>query len=253
MDELISQGKIQEMIPVMPNAYNRYGGSWYANSSVAGNYEDYITRELVEFIDGKYRTLPQRESRAIAGGSMGGLGSIKFAIKHPDVYCAVVSHSGVLSLGRYRGLVGVWPNAQGFRAMAIAFSPNPDARLLYDYPADNAGKLLDDVWQRWLEHDPTTLADTHQENLKQLAGTYFDHGKIDTVVSISMARDFDKALTEAGISHVYEEYVGEHTDKRPSRLLITLPFLSEHLSSEIITPVSVRGKLATAWGKIKLQ
>jgi S-formylglutathione hydrolase len=253
MDELISQGKIQEMVLVMPNAHNSYEGSWYANSSVAGNYEDYITRELAEFIDGKYRTLPQRESRAIAGGSMGGFGAMKLAIKHPDVYCAVVSHSGVLSFNQWKNIMSFVVNNRIFQAMAIAFSPNPDAALLYDFPVDNAGNLLEDVWQRWLEHDPLTLAEIHQDELRQLSGIYFDHGTLDSTVNVQQARNFDRTLTEAGIPHIYEEYVGEHADKWPSRLLITLPFLSEHLSSEIITPVNARGKLATTWGKMKLQ
>ncbi len=180
MDNLIRQDKVQEMIIVMPNAFNRYGGSFYANSSVAGNYEDYIIQDLVEFIDSKYRTLPQRESRAIGGGSMGGHGAMKLAIKHPDVYCAVVSHSGLFSLNRWKDAIRFNPNATfvGFplhSSMAIAFSPNPDDPPLYfDYPADDNGNLLDDVWQRWLEHDAITLAKTHQENLKQLAGIYFD-------------------------------------------------------------------------------
>ena len=69
MDSLIEEGEVQEMIVVIP-----YGGSesWYANSSVGGNYADYIVKDVVEFVDGKYRTLAQCESRAIAGTSMGG-------------------------------------------------------------------------------------------------------------------------------------------------------------------------------------
>lgn len=137
--------------------------------------------------------------------------------------------------------------------MAIAFSPNPDAAILYDFPVDNAGNLLEDVWQRWLEHDPLTLAGIYQDELRQLSGIYFDHGTLDSTVNVQQARNFDRTLTEAEIPHIYEEYVGEHADKWPSRLLITLPFLSEHLSSEIITPVSVRGKLAAAWGRMKQQ
>ena len=180
---------------------------------------------------------------------MGGFGAMKLAIKHPEVYSVVVSHCGVLSLGRWKWVPHTADPA--FPAMAIAFSPNPDRPRLYDYPIDDRGQFQEDIWQRWLEHNPTTLAGTHQDNLKQLAGIYFDHGTIDTVVSISMARDFDKALTEAGIPHVYEEYVGDHTDKLPSRLPIALSFLSGQLSSEIMTPVHIRGKLAATWGQIK--
>ena len=245
MNNMIKQGNVQEMIIVMPNAYNKYGGSWYANSSVAGNYEDYITKDLVEFIDSKYRTLAQRGSRAIAGASMGGHGAMKLAIKYTNVYCAVVSHRGVVSLNRWKNAVRFNPNAifNGHlihRAMAIAFSPNPDNLPLYfDYPADEKGNLLDDIWQRWLEHDPVTLVKTHRANLKRLAGIYFDHGRQDTIVSIEESRDLDKALAEAGIPHVYEEHGGNHLDLLPSRISVALLFLSDLLSSEMLEEESI--------------
>jgi len=257
MDSLIKQDKAQEMIIVMPNVYNKYGGSWYANSSAAGNYEDYITQDLVEFIDRKYRTLPQRESRAIAGASMGGHGAMKLAIKYPDVYRAAVSHRGLLSLNRWQDNVRFNPNAvfNGHlihRAMAIAFSPNTDNPPLYfDYPADDKSNLLDDVWQRWLEHDPVTLVKTHRENLRKLAGIYFDHGKADTVVSIEESRDFDKALTAAGIPHVYEEHNGGHFEPLSPCIYIALSFLSDLLSSEMIVALHPQGKVATTWSSLK--
>ena len=253
MDELIAQGEVQEMILVMPNAQNQYDGSWYANSSVAGNYEDYIAGDLVDFIDGKYRTLSQRESRAIAGGSMGGHGAMKLAIKRPDVYCAVVSHSGVLSLNQWRSFAPFVNSDRGLQAMAIAFSPNPDAALLYDVPTN------EDNWNRWLEHDPTTLVETHLDNLRQLAGIYFDHGTSDGTVEVAHARKFSQTLTQAGISHVYEEYDGDHTDQWPFRIHIALPFLSDLLSSDILlssnilTSVQPKGKLAMTWASLKVR
>jgi S-formylglutathione hydrolase len=166
MDNLIKQGKVQEMIIVMPDAYNKYGGSFYTNSSVAGKYEDYMTSDIIEFIDGKYRTLPQRESRGIGGGSMGGYGAMKLAMKHPDIYSAVVSHSGLLSLEHRKNLICSNPNyiLNGYpahRAMAIAWSPNPDDPLLYDYPADDRGNLVEEVWQKWLGHDPLTMVEAY--------------------------------------------------------------------------------------------
>lgn len=247
MDELIEQGEIQEMIIVMPNAHNKYDGSWYANSSVAGNYEDYITGDLVEFIDGKYRTLPQRESRAIAGGSMGGHGAMKLAIKHTDIYSVVVSHSGVLSLNLWRRYVPFINSDRSLQAMAIAFSPNPDVARLYDVPTSN------EDWDRWLAHDPVTLAQANQEELKQMAGIYFDHGTSDTTVEVSHAREFDKALTQAGIPHVYEEHDGNHVDIWPARLRVGLPFLSNLLSSDMLTPVQLTGRLAITWASLKVK
>ncbi|MHC4356523.1 MAG: alpha/beta hydrolase-fold protein, partial [Planctomycetota bacterium] len=72
LNDLIIAGELKEMIVVMPDASNMYGGSWYANSELAGNYEDYIVEDLVSYIDSNYRTIPSRDSRAIVGHSMGG-------------------------------------------------------------------------------------------------------------------------------------------------------------------------------------
>src|SRR5205085_3914749 len=84
---------IGEMIIVVPNGTNAYSGSFYTNSAVTGNWEDYLIRDLTSYIDGKYRTLASAESRGIAGHSMGGYGSIILAMKHPDVFGAVYALS----------------------------------------------------------------------------------------------------------------------------------------------------------------
>jgi S-formylglutathione hydrolase FrmB len=64
----------------------------------ARKYETYITRDLVAYVDGHYRTIASRDGRAIAGPSMGGFGALMLAARHPDLYAATASHSGVDSL-----------------------------------------------------------------------------------------------------------------------------------------------------------
>src|SRR4030095_10841722 len=93
MDEMIKSGKVQEMIVVAPNGWNAYKGAFYTNSSVNGNWEDYIYRDLVQTVDAKYRTVARPESRGIAGHSMGGYGALTLAMKHPDVFGAVYALS----------------------------------------------------------------------------------------------------------------------------------------------------------------
>jgi S-formylglutathione hydrolase FrmB len=256
MNNLLKRGEIQEMIIVMPNGFNRYGGCFYTNSSVSGNYEDYIVKDIVKFIDNKYRSLRQSESRAIGGGSMGGYGAMKLAMKHPDIYCSVVSHSGVLSFNQRKDDIRLNPNytLSGYpvyRAWAIALSPNPENPELFDYPADKNGNIREDVWNRWLEHDPVSMVKNYQYNLRKLAGIYFDHGKSDNIVSIEDARDFDKVLKEYNITHIYEEYSGDHTNQWSSRLYIALPFLSNLLSDEMLVGVEPLDKLAFTWGGIR--
>lgn len=60
-------------------------------------YDDYIARDLVQFIDSTFRTIRRAGARAIAGLSMGGYGAITLALDYPDVFGAAASHSGVLS------------------------------------------------------------------------------------------------------------------------------------------------------------
>ncbi|HEV3469179.1 MAG TPA: alpha/beta hydrolase-fold protein, partial [Pyrinomonadaceae bacterium] len=85
----IAEGLFGEMIVVMPDQLTKWGGSFYTNSTVTGNWEDFTVRELVSHIDGKYRTLAAAASRGLAGHSMGGYGAIKLGMKHPEVYSVV--------------------------------------------------------------------------------------------------------------------------------------------------------------------
>lgn len=84
-----------EWIIAMPDAAN----SWYTNSAtVPGDkFEDYITHDLIDEIDARYRTIRSRHSRAIAGLSMGGYGALKFALNNPDSFFFAGSLSGALN------------------------------------------------------------------------------------------------------------------------------------------------------------
>jgi len=158
MDELIKSGKVREMIVVSANGNNSYGGSFYSNSTVTGNWDDFITRDLVGNIDANYRTIPRAESRGIAGHSMGGYGAVMLGMKHPDVFSALFALSPcclvmeddmseanpawtkVLSLSSRDQLTRQPTNAAEFYnsvfvALAAAFSPNPTHAPFYvDFP-----------------------------------------------------------------------------------------------------------------------
>src|SRR5574341_306476 len=121
MDRLIGSGAVKPMILVMPDCFTRIGGSQYINSSATGNYEDHVVKELVPFIDKKYRTVADRDHRAAMGKSSGRYGSVILAMRHPDVFGLMASHSGDMyfehcykpdligyakAIGRYGGLDG---------------------------------------------------------------------------------------------------------------------------------------------------
>ena len=94
MDRMILSEKIQEAIAVFVDGSNRFGGSQYLSSPTIGDYETYIRRDLVNFIDRQYRTIPHRDSRGITGFSMGGYGSMHLSLKYPEVFGVVVAQAG---------------------------------------------------------------------------------------------------------------------------------------------------------------
>lgn len=94
---LQQQATLYNFIIVCPD-----GGksSWYVDSPIDStmNYETYIAKEVVEFIDNNYNTLKTNKARAITGLSMGGHGALSLAIKHPQIFGACGSMSGALNL-----------------------------------------------------------------------------------------------------------------------------------------------------------
>ncbi|TFH55517.1 MAG: alpha/beta hydrolase, partial [Candidatus Zixiibacteriota bacterium] len=93
MDSLIRVGAIKEMIVVIVNGRNRLGGSFYTNSPATGNWEIFIFKGLVTFINNHYRTVLSPGSRGIAGHSMGGSGALSLGMRHPDIFGSVYAMS----------------------------------------------------------------------------------------------------------------------------------------------------------------
>lgn len=91
---LIHEGKMGPAILVFPDCFTALGGNQYVNSSAIGNYADYLTRELIPFVDREFRTLASREHRGCFGKSSGGYGSIIHGMKYPKYWGGVADHSG---------------------------------------------------------------------------------------------------------------------------------------------------------------
>jgi len=93
-ERLLFERRMGPAIIVFPDCYTRLGGNQYVNSSAIGNYADYLTRELVPFIDRELRTLAAREHRGCLGKSSGGYGAIVHGMKYPRTWGAIADHSG---------------------------------------------------------------------------------------------------------------------------------------------------------------
>ncbi len=242
MNRGIAERRFGEMIVVMPDMNTKWGGSFYTNSSVTGMWEDFLVKELVSHIDQKYRTLARRESRGIAGHSMGGYGAIKLGMKYPDVFSVVYGiNPALLDWGRdltidnpaFRFLLDKKPTSKeeaikgGLYALGIivvgqAFSPNPNNPTLYfDMPFSFVdGKLLpsDPAFTKWQENMPVHMVEKYSANIRRLRGLRFDSGYEDEFTHIpTSSRALSAALTARGIDHVFEEYNGDHRNRMMGR------------------------------------
>lgn len=240
MDKLIAEGKIRPMIVVMPDCFTYYGGSQYINSSATGNYEDYLVKEIVPFVDENFRTVADRNSRAVMGKSSGGYGALVHAMRHADVFGLCASHAGDAYFEHcylpdipkaFRALLKTqgdpvafikkfWAeekkgkddfSALNILGMSSCYSPNPEAELGFDLPFDlQTGEIRSDVFNRWLEHDPVRMVEKYVDELKSLKLLYLDAGTSDEFALDIGARIFVSRLKEFGISHVHEEFEGGH-------------------------------------------
>jgi enterochelin esterase family protein len=218
----------------MPNCFTYYGGSQYINSSATGRYEDYLTQEIVPFIDEKYRTLANRDSRAVMGKSSGGSGAMIMGIRHADIFGLVCSTAGDayfeycypmdfakafrIIKGDPKGFMKkVWSNekhgkddhaAINTTGMAACYSPNgTEIEMPFDL---ETGELRQDVWKRWHEHDPVRLVEKHVDDLKSLKLLYIDAGSRDEFNLDIGAKILSKKLTDLGVAHVHEEFDDGH-------------------------------------------
>ena len=85
-----------EMIVVLPDSKTIHLGSMYSSSVTTGDFENFIARDVVAYVDAHYRTLPARESRGLVGHSMGGYGATRIGMKHADVFGSLYIMSPVL-------------------------------------------------------------------------------------------------------------------------------------------------------------
>jgi hypothetical protein len=91
---LVHERKLDPVIIVFPDCFTAYGGNQYANSTAIGRYADYLTRELVPFVDRELRTRAAREHRGVFGKSSGGYGALLHAMRYTRYWGAAASHSG---------------------------------------------------------------------------------------------------------------------------------------------------------------
>lgn len=251
-DKLNAAGTAREMILVHPDAFTVYDGSMYSNSPTTGDWEDYIAQDLVAYVDTHYRTIAARESRGLAGHSMGGYGTIRIGMKHPEVFSALYAMSSCCLInnnprpGQGRGAparpAGEAANngetkqspvrnpfAKVMQAEAAAWSPNPtNPPQFFDLPEQD-GEIQPLVTAKWLANSPMVMVDQYVPSLKKYRAIAVDCGLQDGLLASN--KDFDQALIRLGVAHTFETYEGDHVNRVKVRFETkVLPFFSGNLT-----------------------
>ena len=248
LNSMMSDDSIIDMIVVSADgSTDLYSGSFYTNSILNGNYEDYIAYDLVNHIDDSFRTLAMREFRALSGHSMGGYGAFRLGLYHSDIFSSFAAHSGPIHLENLNNpfLINIIlleaffgplePNNGSTTLMmfglSAAFSPNLENPPWYvDLPMDNSGNVNWDVFEMWQAHDPYLLIDNHLETLVT-QNIYFDCGSQDELQLFPHSEDMHDKLFELGIPHTYAPYSGSHSGSIYQKLEDSFEFHSDYFSS----------------------
>jgi S-formylglutathione hydrolase FrmB len=238
--------RAQEMIVVNPDCYSFFDGCFYTSSAANGDWERFISEELVSYVDSTYRTLAKRESRGLAGHSMGGYGTLRIGMKRPDVFSALypLAAAAMFEQGKSdEGLTAAqalttreaidalrYPN-KSTMARAAAWSSNPQKPPLYvDLPVAN-GEEQPEIQAKWLANSILPMLGQYTHNLRRYTAIQFDVGTEDGL--ITQNQKLDAAMTQAGIAHTFVTYEGDHNNKISERIeTAVMPFFSKHLSFE---------------------
>jgi len=243
-----------EMIVVLPDSKTVHNGSMYSSSVTTGDFENYVARDVVSYIDAHYRTIGNRESRGLVGHSMGGYGATRIGMKHADVFGSLYVMSPCCLSPRGSGggrgapagnntaneeaLAAVKTPADsaklpfGLRAQlasAAAWSPNSKNPPLYlDLPI---GDHQQEVLAKWAANAPLAFIDQYIRELRRYRAIAIDVGDQDGL-RVDAGRLHD-VLDQNGIANAFEIYPGTHTSDVAVRFQEhVIPFFSRALSFE---------------------
>ena len=248
LNSMMSDGTIINMIVVSADGNtDLYSGSFYTNSILNGDYEDYIAYDLVNHIDTSFRTLAMKEFRGLSGHSMGGYGAFRLGLYHSDIFSSFAAHSGPIHLENLNNpfLINVilieaffgalepnnGPMTLMMFGLSAAFSPNLDNDPWYvDLPMDSGGNVNWDVFEIWQAHDPYLLIDDHLETLAT-QNIYFDCGNQDELQLYPHSQDMHDKLFDLGIPHTFAPYSGTHSGSIYQKLEDSFEFHSNYFAS----------------------
>jgi putative tributyrin esterase len=205
LTKLVEYSTRYPMIVITPDAQN----SWYVNSATvpADRFEDYIINDLIREIDTRWRTIASPDRRAIAGLSMGGYGSVLFALKHPGSFSVVGSVSGAFDA------------PTGVEHVIADLRESTDRA--FGAPSSTTRK----------ENDIYSLLSSVMAGAKHSSVPYFflECGSQDSLLPSN--RKFVEELSSKNVLYQYHEYPGAHTWEFWDK---SLPMMLEVIATRIL-------------------
>jgi S-formylglutathione hydrolase FrmB len=260
-DALFASGQAPGCILVFVDAWTAYGGSQFVDSPGTGAYHTYLCNEVVPWVDARYRTLPQRESRAISGKSSGGFGAMITPMLRPDLFGSLATHAGdalyelcyvpdfakaARFLRDYDHDIGRWWD--DFRSRTSFTKEGDDTLLMLlgctacfsagadgtpELPFDpRTGMLRPAVWQRWLDWDPVRMVDRYADAVRSLRAVWIDAGTRDEWYLDLGAEAFRAQLARIGVpdDHVHFELFEAGHGAIDYRYPVALSWLAHRLA-----------------------
>lgn len=242
-DEAVQSFGGNEMIVVIPDSYTKRGGSFYSSGPTVGDFEGFIARDLVAAIDQQFRTIPERDSRGLAGHSMGGYGTLRIGMKHAEVFSSLYPMAPCCTQPRpardgdakYETMdPDPLTAAQffdfGYFAYAAAFSPNPQNPPYYWDLVTKDGKPDPVVVARWAANAPGAMIAQYASELETMEAIAMDVGDEDFLLEEVMA--MHGQLENFGVEHEFTLFEGDHTNRVKERFRSALlPFFAAHLDT----------------------
>ena len=189
-DKTIGTGEATPMVIAMPDG----GVAWYMNSHDGKTrYEDFFVSEFMPFIEKTYRIRAQKRYRAVAGLSMGGLGTLLFATKHPELFSAAAPLSAA-----------VWTDDE--------VAGNPDQARWDETFGDLFGKGLtgrDRLTAHYYKNAPIKIMETADAEALRKVRYYIDCGDDDFLIKGNMA--LHAMMIDKKIPHEFRVREGGHT------------------------------------------
>ncbi len=264
IDDLFAgAGGVQPAPPALVvgvDAWTAYGGSQFVDSPGTGNYHTYLCEDVVQYVDAHWRTIPERDSRAITGKSSGGFGAMITPMLRPDLFGAFASHAGdtlyehcyLHEIGNvvralrdsyggsfdafwrdFRSRVPMTKEADAdlvmFYGVAACFSADPDGTVRMPFDLET-GAIIPAVWQRWLDWDPVRMVPNYADALRSQRAIWVDAGLRDDFYLDLGAQAFVAELAKIGVTDVtFELFEGTHAAIE-YRYPLAMRFLAERLA-----------------------